>query len=241
MLWDWIGQQLKVKVLFSVAGVSTQILACDLDESSCMLFDVGDGILRDILALPSNLYKKIDVIAISHFHYDHVGGIYSLLSVLRFIERTKELIIVTPPDNQPLKGMINTFIEYCGNFSPYKINIKETFNQAINIGDLMICPFVNHHCSSTISTKDEKRIPSVGYSVIKNGEKVVFTGDTAYFDGLKKIITNADLALIESTLETGYSNCHLNVEEAKNLGKNAKNFILVHSPTHLTFPNLKNK
>ena len=59
--WDWKGQQFRVKVLCSLAGVATQILVNDVETGSNVLMDVGDGILRDLISLPNScMYDERD-------------------------------------------------------------------------------------------------------------------------------------------------------------------------------------
>ncbi|MHA1302391.1 MAG: MBL fold metallo-hydrolase [Candidatus Heimdallarchaeaceae archaeon] len=237
--WDWIGEYFRVKVIFSVAGVATQILVCDTEEDSYVLLDVGDGILRDLLALPGRVYEKINIIAITHGHYDHVSGIYSLLSVFKLIERTNPLTLITPPNNLALKGLMQVFYDYCGGSPPYKINVIETNTKTVYFDSLSISPFTVKHRSSTIKSKESKSFPAVGYILKKKGEKILYTGDTGYFDKLKQYIDGVDLALIESTLVDERADYHLSIEEANNLGKKAKKYLLIHIPTHKYFKHIR--
>ena len=94
--WDWEGEQFKVKVLYSYAGVATQILVMIKEEENYFLMDVGDGIIRDLITFPSEIYENIKFITLTHGHFDHVGGLFSLLAFFRMINRTKILTIFCP-------------------------------------------------------------------------------------------------------------------------------------------------
>lgn len=68
----WQGKNWNVKVLYSKAGVATQILISTLECD--ILVDVGDGTLRDLLE-PDYDFEQLKAVAITHGHFDHVGGL----------------------------------------------------------------------------------------------------------------------------------------------------------------------
>jgi len=61
VMWDWSGNNLRVKVLFSSAGLATQILVNNIEKDSNLLIDVGDGILRDLVTLPGKYLSLIHI------------------------------------------------------------------------------------------------------------------------------------------------------------------------------------
>ncbi|MFW9869975.1 MAG: ribonuclease Z, partial [Candidatus Thorarchaeota archaeon] len=76
----WANDEVQVDIPFSAAGVATTIVLTSKFTGKMMLFDVGDGILRDLLMSGNtDFVHEIDPIAISHGHFDHVGGLHSLL------------------------------------------------------------------------------------------------------------------------------------------------------------------
>jgi len=62
----WRGEDWNVQVLYSMAGVATQILISTLECD--VLVDVGDGILRDLLRLDYD-FKRLEAIIITHGHF----------------------------------------------------------------------------------------------------------------------------------------------------------------------------
>ena len=96
---DWENDEVFVQVPFSAAGVSTTIVVTSKFTGKMMLMDVGDGILRDLLSSGNtDFVHDIDPIAISHGHFDHVGGLHSLLGFMRMLGRTNPLNILIPAD-----------------------------------------------------------------------------------------------------------------------------------------------
>lgn len=226
-LWDWEGKYLKVKVLYSRAGLATQILVFDEDKNQTYLVDVGDGILRDLFSLPKKFYENIEAVLCTHGHFDHIGGLFSLLGFLRMINRTKSLFLIYPPGVIEIEGIVNTFQKSYSNSIPFEIkNIK--IEKKIQIQEVTISPFHVQHRGSIIGWSELLNIPALGYIIEKNGEKILYTGDTGYFDDLKRLCTDIDFALIEGTYKEKKTPFHLSTVEAEDLGKLAKNYKIVH-------------
>ena len=77
------NDEVSVNVPFSAAGVGTTIVLTSKFTGKMMLLDVGDGVLRDLLLSGNtDFVNAIDPIAISHGHFDHVGGLHSLLGFM---------------------------------------------------------------------------------------------------------------------------------------------------------------
>lgn len=61
-----------------------------------LLLDCGSGTLHG-LAGKGVEWRDIDVVAISHYHSDHVGDLPALLAALKFCSRTRPLTLLGPP------------------------------------------------------------------------------------------------------------------------------------------------
>ena len=225
--WDWKGEQFNIKVLYSYAGVATQILLDEIETDNNILMDVGDGILRDLLTLSRSYYESIQTILITHGHFDHMGGLYSLLCFFRMLNRKEELTIVCPKNVIEIQGIIQTFRDSYSDSIPFQLNVME-IDSEIMINELTITPFAVQHRGSIIGGGELPDIPTLGYIISKKGEKIVFTGDTGYFEGLKTYLSNADLAILEGTNKEKGSTFHLSIPQAKELGKLAKYHLIIH-------------
>ena len=90
-----LSHALTVRVLYSVAGVATTVALEASEGSGILLLDCGDGALRDLLDVglkPAN----ITGIIISHGHFDHLGGLHTILGFLRMIGRNNALPVAYP-------------------------------------------------------------------------------------------------------------------------------------------------
>ena len=226
-LWDWMGKFLRVKVLFSAAGLATQILVNDIENDTNLLIDVGDGILRDLVSLPRKYYENINTILITHGHFDHVGGLFSLLAFFRMLNRNKTLHLVSPQNVIELEGLVKTFYNSYKDSIPYQLNIVK-IKKDFELNNIQITAFTVQHRGSIIGGGELPNIPSVGYKIHKNGETILYTGDTGYFEELKKHVKDVNFALIEGTNRDIVTPYHLNLKQAEEIGKLAKNYKIIH-------------
>jgi len=225
----WRGRNWNVNVLYSRAGVATQILVSTTESD--LLVDAGDGTLRDLLELNYS-FRQLKAIAVTHGHFDHMGGLWTLLGFLRMIGKTEKLILITPRSCSEARNIINGFMSVYGDTMPFQVIVKELGNkEKIALGRMEIQAFSVIHRGSTKAHGLGKRIPAVGYSINYNGQRIVISGDTGMCQSLKEFVKGADLAILEATLKrktTETAEVHLSLEEAIEIGKTAKKYILIH-------------
>lgn len=151
-------------------------------NESKILIDMGSGCLgkiqRDIDV------KDIDMIIISHLHFDHVADLFCAKYMLETRkakgEKIKTIKLLTPllPQWASKELLTNNVFDYT----------KITTNLSIKFKD--------------VSLKFKEMIHLIeSYAVrIENDEKAfVYTGDTGFFPGIETIAINADLLLSEAT------------------------------------------
>lgn len=229
-MYDWIGKNFSVKIIYSKGSVATQILVKLNRLDDYFLLDCGDGTLRDLINLNIAL-SKISAIMISHEHYDHIGGIYSLLGYFYFKKRTENLNIYVPDHAKSFKkiiDLINDNYQY-KNLYTVNLNLLHSGNIA-RFKDVNIEIFPAFH---PCGIKDVDPVNKSGfiYKFTAGLESIVYTGDTGYKKHLENIIKDNDLAIIEATYKTKApeeQEWHLEENTAKSLGKLAKNHLLIH-------------
>ncbi len=151
-----------------------------------LLLDCGHGVMS---RLP---WRDLHGVVISHFHADHWGDLIALRHAWEGQQRegreAEPLPLVVPPGEavSQLQQMVRAF------------RVKEVGALAdepgcsyppITIGPFVIEPFRTLH-----------GFPTIGVAVTAGGRRLVYTGDTGWFDGLPLLAAKADLLLCEASI-----------------------------------------
>jgi ribonuclease BN (tRNA processing enzyme) len=231
--FEWNGKNLKVTVLYSRAGIAQHIMI--ESDKGVLLFDCGDGVLRDIVAdgLDTN---SIEAIFFTHGHFDHMGALHSLLGFMRMIGRKRDLPIYAPENCTEVISFVENFRRLYSASIPYEIILENPRpGELFAFSEMAVHPFPVVHCGSIEGKGILDPIPALGYKIARNDEIVVISGDTGDCESLRDNVRDADLAIIEATIETSeeatdeeLKKVHLSEDLATEIGKTAKEFVLVH-------------
>ncbi|MHA1638364.1 MAG: MBL fold metallo-hydrolase [Candidatus Thorarchaeota archaeon] len=230
---NWENDEVKVDVPYSVAGVSTTAFITSKFTGKMLLFDIGDGAVRDLLASGNlDFINEIDLIAVSHGHFDHMGGLWTMLGFMMMLKRSSALNIIIPNGCSEVISIVKGFKETYFDTLPFQITVHQMQHGSGFDTDFfkLKAQGVEHYGMENRSDGDIL-MPALGYQV-KIGETLVaYTGDSRMCPSLEFLVKDADLAIIEATHEKHPKperRVHLTVDEAKKLGTKAKEFILVH-------------
>jgi ribonuclease Z len=225
----WSKNNFSIKIFCSIPNIATGIL---LKSGECYsLIDPGDGILRDLTnEISVDKIKSISDVFITHGHHDHVGGVWSLLTYLRVMNKKSYLKLHYPKGCSEIEHIHKAFLEVYQNSLSYKIILNCIDKQKlIKSKNMTIKPFEVIH-KEFINNK-KRRVPSLGFNFYFNKMNICYGGDTAYCETLVQNAVNADLAIIEAGHGDEESDdMHMSFKEARLIGKLAKEYFLVHVP-----------
>ncbi len=151
--------------------------------------------------IPIDLLPHIDVILISHAHFDHLS-----MKTLRKICCGQETILVPEGVSSVLKGIPHASL----------CEMSEWQEVSLDGGDLQITFTPCHHWGARYITDHEKGFG--GFLIDSAGHTLYHSGDTAYFDGFAEIgarsqIDTALLPIGAYDTPSGRET-HMNPEEA---------------------------
>jgi ribonuclease BN (tRNA processing enzyme) len=221
--WSKLGVQ--VEVLHSKAAVATQILV--KRAGSNLLVDAGDGTLRDLL--DSGVQPEgLTAVLLTHGHYDHVGGLHSLLGYLKMKKRSLSLPVFLPRGCIEGLSLLDGFARMHSSKMPFAVDVCE-----LEDGDeFSVAAFRVVSRSVPHSTVDAS-MPALGYRLTDGAVSVAFTGDCGDSESVRELVKGTDLALVEASFKCYSSesqrSLHLTETLAREIGSLAKEYLLVHT------------
>jgi hypothetical protein len=162
-----------------------------------------------------------------------MGGLYTLLGFLRMIAYNKPLPIISPQYSIPDRLLIESFQKAYGQTIPYRIDYRQVQSgQELTFGNVRIIPFQVIHCGSTRHASIGERLPAMGYSLVFNNQRIVYTGDCGADSNLEPFIKGADLLIIEATLNQSggevEERVHLSMDKTRELATLAQKTFIIH-------------
>ena len=223
VFWSKLG--VRVEVLYSKARVATQIVVKKDDQN--LLVDAGDGTLRDLLACGIQP-EGLTAVLLTHGHYDHIGGLHSLLGYLKMKKRSLSLPVFLP------RGCIEGLSLLCGfardhsGKMPFSIDISE-----LEDADEFSVGAFRAVSRSVPHSEARAPMPALGYRLSNGAVSMAFTGDCGDSESVRELVKDADLAVVEATFKSYSSESeksfHLTEALAREIGSLARDCLIVHT------------
>jgi ribonuclease BN (tRNA processing enzyme) len=189
-----------------------------------LLLDCGPTTNTGLSALGISR-DAIDAIAVSHFHGDHFAGIPLLLLAARYVdERTRSLTIAGPPGVERRVRELAAAMShpFGGEDWSFPIAFQELeLGREQQVGPARLCAFPVRH--------DPDACPS-GLVATLAGRRLVYSGDTGWFDGLAEPVRGADVFVCECTFHDRDYPFHLSWRDlsARRAALGARRLVVTH-------------
>lgn len=189
------------------AGGRRQAAIVVRGPSGSVLLDCGATTPTGLAALGIPR-QEIDAIVVSHFHADHFGGIpLYLLATLYEDRRRRPLRIAGPPG---VEARVRAAAAALGHALeerewPFPLQFQDLpAGSEREVGPVRVRSFETHHQADASPH---------GLVVDTGAARVVYSGDTGWFDGLPSQVRGADLFICECTFVEPQFEYHLSYEE----------------------------
>jgi len=165
----------------------------------------------------------LDEIFLTHWHYDHFGGLGELEYYVK-LRRKKRLMLYLPP------SAVDQFEQAFPNLMEVFTIIPWEFNKAYHFDDLSITPLPAHH-----------GIETAGFLVESADKKLGYFPDTAGLPGeTAQKVEGVDWLICDATFhgDNWFPESHMSVEQAIQLGRQvqAQHTVLTHMSIHYSQP-----
>jgi ribonuclease BN (tRNA processing enzyme) len=152
--------------------------------------------------------EELDAILVSHFHGDHFGGIPPLLLGCLYTDRRRRpLVIAGPPGVEARVRAAADVLGFplAGRDWSFDVEFQELWaGKLVPVGPVLVNTFETHH---------QHEVCPHGIAVRADDRRVVFSGDTGWFDALPRQVGAADLFICECTNVEPVFEYHLSLEE----------------------------
>lgn len=153
--------------------------------------------------------ESIDRIFLSHFHGDHFGGVPFFFLEYVYVElRRRPLQIIGPPGVEEMVMLLfrALYPDSASEQLPYPVQFIEAHpGKQLSFDGMRIKPFLVPHLNRPVS---------LGYEMLLEDRKLVYSGDTGWTEDLLRHTQDSDLFICECT------------------------FFETRLPTHLDYPRL---
>ena len=162
------------------------------------LFDCGEGCSRQLLrhGLSGDL---LDAVFISHYHPDHISGIFMLIQMLYLQKRAKDLYLFLPERETEFEALLQyqyTFLEKLG--FPLHIFSNETIGDFYPEVRAMQTDHLWGYGDLVQASKLKNQMRSWAFRIGEPGSDLVYTADIQSTDCVALLLEGCHTAIVDA-------------------------------------------
>ncbi len=163
-----------------------------------ILLDCGEGTAKQLLKY--GLDKDVlDAIAISHYHPDHVSGLFMVIQMLYLQKRGRDLTIYLPEQVEKFKDILNLFYTFITKI-PFQIKfllIPSIHNDFPEISIIKSDHLLNYE---PIVNKNGlmNDLSSYSFLIEEKNKKLLYTSDCTTLKPYEKILPSTDMLIVDA-------------------------------------------
>jgi ribonuclease BN (tRNA processing enzyme) len=175
-----------------------------LGQGEAVLLDCGASALTSLkrFGLEPN---DVTVVAVSHLHGDHFGGLPYLLLDGQFRHRDRPMHLVGPP------GLQRRLAQAMEVLFPGSTQVARRFATRVDELPPGATLDTGQVTVRTVAVDHAAGAPALGLRVSVAGRVIAYSGDTAWTDSLIELADNADLFICEAYTATRRIRYHLDL------------------------------
>lgn len=188
-------------MILTVIGSGTAVPSIERGSPCCHLaagdksivFDLGSGSVRRLWMEGVDV-RRVDVLALSHFHPDHTADLVPLLFALRNPEFACDgrMLLAGPSGLKEYLSLLESIYGDWIRPPRLRLQVVELGDEPLRIGGLTLAAALSGH------TRD-----SLAFRVDHEQCSVVYGGDSVTCDSLIRLAAHADLLVLESSFPEG--------------------------------------
>lgn len=167
-------------------------------EGKQYLLDCGEGTIYQLLQ--SDVAENdLDAVVITHFHPDHVAGVFMLIQMLYLRGREKDLLLFVPEREGEFEALFSMFYTFPGRIS-FKLRVLPMSELSVRLPKLEA--MANDHLYGYRDEIEQHDLPNpmMAYSirVHSDGGDFVYSSDLCTTDSIAPLIKGAHTLLVDA-------------------------------------------
>ncbi len=162
------------------------------------LIDCGEGTSKQLIKHKFD-HNFLNAIFISHYHPDHIAGIYMVLQMLYLQGRTKPLNLFLPERPAAFIETMHMFYTFEQRF-PFALNVYEVLETGQYYSNISVA--LTDHLTGYGEFIKSQQYPNTMHSFCFNlrddNKTLVYTSDISTFSNIQPILENADVIILDA-------------------------------------------